>query len=228
MLIDFFLHLKARKLPVSTREFLTVLEGLRDHVCGPSIDDFYFFARTCLVKDESLYDRFDQAFGEYFKGVTTLPGLEVDLPEDWLRAMARKHLSPEERAKLERLGWDTYGTPDKAVDSTRAASAAGSNSPSERHDLGRDRGGECPIGTHRVLTLASPVRNAVRLLQRTALPDVPDSPGVSRYCARARPIAEPPTSNCPLRRLDGLGQAVHDRGADAPELPPSPHTSTPK
>ena len=84
MLIDFFLHLKACKLPVSTREFLTVLEGLRDHVCGPSIDEFYFFARTCLVKDESFYDRFDQAFGEYFKGVTTLPGLEVELPEDWL------------------------------------------------------------------------------------------------------------------------------------------------
>ena len=46
MLIDFFLHLKARKLPVSTREFLTVLEGLRDHVCGPSIDEFYFIARS--------------------------------------------------------------------------------------------------------------------------------------------------------------------------------------
>src|SRR5690606_29688234 len=70
------------------------------------IDEFYFFARTCLIKDESLYDRFDQAFGEYFKGVTTLPGLDVELPEDWLRAMAKKHLSPEERAKLEKRGWD--------------------------------------------------------------------------------------------------------------------------
>ena len=106
MLIDFFLHLKTRKLPVSTREFLTVLEGLREHVCGPSLDDFYYYARLCLVKDESLYDRFDQAFGEYFKGVTALPGREAELPEDWLRAMARKHLSPEERAKLEKLGWD--------------------------------------------------------------------------------------------------------------------------
>ncbi|NMF88040.1 vWA domain-containing protein [Aromatoleum petrolei] len=106
MLIDFFLHLKASKLPVSTREFLTLLEGLRDGVCGHAIDDFYFYARTCLVKDESRYDRFDQAFAAYFKGVTEIAGLEKELPEDWLRAMMKKHLSPEEKAQLETLGWD--------------------------------------------------------------------------------------------------------------------------
>lgn len=106
MLIDFFLHLKANKLPVSTREFLTLLEGLQDRICGHSIDEFYFLARTCLVKDEAHFDRFDQAFASYFKGVTEIPGLEQDLPEDWLRAITRKHLSPEEKAKLEALGWD--------------------------------------------------------------------------------------------------------------------------
>ncbi len=106
MLIDFFLHLKARKLPVSTREFLTLLEGLRGQICGHSIDEFYFWARTSLIKDESLYDRFDQAFGEYFKGITEVPGLDLDIPEEWLRAAARKHLSAAERARLEKLGWD--------------------------------------------------------------------------------------------------------------------------
>ena len=106
MLIDFFLHLKARKLPVSTREFLMLLEALRERVSGNSIDDFYFLSRACLVKDESYYDRYDQAFGEYFKGVTEIPGLESELPEEWLRAMAKKLLSPEEKAKLEALGWD--------------------------------------------------------------------------------------------------------------------------
>lgn len=106
MLVDFFLHLKARRLAVSTREFLTLLEGLRAGVCGPSIDDFYIYARTCLVKDESLYDRFDRAFGEYFKGVAEIPGLDAELPEEWLRAMMRRHLDPEAQARLERLGWD--------------------------------------------------------------------------------------------------------------------------
>ncbi|BAO28836.1 vWA domain-containing protein [Sulfuritalea hydrogenivorans] len=106
MLIDFFLHLKAKKLPVSTREFLTLLEALKEHVAGNSIDDFYFLARTCLVKDETHYDKFDQAFGEYFKGVTAVPGLDADIPEEWLKMLMKKHLTPEEKAKLEKLGWD--------------------------------------------------------------------------------------------------------------------------
>jgi len=106
MLIDFFLHLKAKKLPVSTREFLTLLEALKEHVASNSIDDFYFLARTCLVKDETHYDKFDQAFGEYFKGVQHVPGLEADIPEEWLKMLMKKHLTPEEKAKLEKLGWD--------------------------------------------------------------------------------------------------------------------------
>ncbi len=106
MLIDFFLHLKERKLPVSTKEFLTLLEAIQAGLAGHSMEDFYFLARTSLVKDETHFDRFDQAFGEYFKGVEAIPGLEVDLPAEWLKAMMQKHLSPEEKAKLEKLGWD--------------------------------------------------------------------------------------------------------------------------
>ena len=106
MLIDFFLHLKTKKLPVSTREFLTLLEAIKARVAGHSIDDFYFLARTCLIKDETHYDKFDQAFGEYFKGVQHIPGLDADIPEEWLKMMMKKHLTPEEKAKLEKLGWD--------------------------------------------------------------------------------------------------------------------------
>jgi uncharacterized protein with von Willebrand factor type A (vWA) domain len=106
MLIDFFLHLKASKLPVSTREFLVLLEALRERVVEHSVDDFYVIARATLIKDETYFDKFDLAFGEYFKGVEALPGMDAAIPEEWLRQAMKKHLSDEERAKLEKYGWD--------------------------------------------------------------------------------------------------------------------------
>jgi uncharacterized protein len=106
VLIDFFLHLKSRQLPVSTKEYLTLLEALRQHVCDQSIDAFYYLARACLVKDEANFDKFDQAFGEYFRGTESIPGFEAQIPADWLKLLAKRHLSPEDRAKLEKLGWD--------------------------------------------------------------------------------------------------------------------------
>jgi uncharacterized protein with von Willebrand factor type A (vWA) domain len=106
MLIDFFLHLKASKLPVSTKEFLVLLEALQEHVVEHSLDDFYVLARATLIKDETHFDKFDRAFGEYFKGVEALPGMDVPIPEDWLRDSVKKHLTDAERAKLEKYGWD--------------------------------------------------------------------------------------------------------------------------
>ena len=106
MLIDFFLHLKANRLPVSIKEFLALLEALQKHVIEHSLDDFYVLARAILVKDETHFDKFDRAFGEYFKGVEALPGMDVLIPEEWLRQAVKKHLSDAERARLEKLGWD--------------------------------------------------------------------------------------------------------------------------
>jgi len=106
VLVDFFLHLKSRKLPVSTREFLTLLDAVQQRLCGHSLDEFYFLSRACLVKDESNYDKFDRAFGEYFKGVEAIPGLDAQIPEDWLRLMMKRHLTPEEKARIEKLGWE--------------------------------------------------------------------------------------------------------------------------
>ena len=106
MLIDFFLHLKQRKLPVSTREYLTLIEALQQRVSGHSIDEFYHLSRTCLIKNEANYDKFDNAFGEYFKGVTSIPGLDVDIPEEWLKAMIEKTLTPEQKNAIQKLGWD--------------------------------------------------------------------------------------------------------------------------
>jgi len=107
MLIDFFFHLKASKLPVSTREFLTLLEALQENVVSNSIDDFYFLARTCLVKDEALYDRFNLAFGAYFRGVESAFDIRAEIPEEWIRKAIEGTLSDEEKALVKALGgWD--------------------------------------------------------------------------------------------------------------------------
>jgi uncharacterized protein len=108
VLTDFFFHLRHRGLPVSTREYLTLLEALKAGVIGPSIDDFYHLSRATLVKDETKFDRFDFAFGEYFKGVLAkAPDLARALPEDWLKKLLEKTLTPEEKAKLSAMDWQT-------------------------------------------------------------------------------------------------------------------------
>jgi hypothetical protein len=107
MLIDFFLKLKAAKVPVTTKEYLMLIEGMQKGVVGSSIDDFYYFSRTCLVKDEANFDKFDRTFGEYFKGVEAIMGVEADIPLEWLRKQVELNLSPEEKAKIEAMGgWE--------------------------------------------------------------------------------------------------------------------------
>jgi len=104
MLIDFFYTLRAARLPVSVKEYLTLLEALKADVIAPSLDEFYYLSRMTLVKDEQYFDKFDQAFGEYFNGVAQTAELALDLPEDWLAKKLRRELSPEEKAQIEALG----------------------------------------------------------------------------------------------------------------------------
>ena len=107
MLTGFFLHLKSFKLPVSTREFLTLLEALDQRVVSLSLEDFHSLARLCLVKDEQHFDRFDLAFGSYFKGVDAIFDIRADIPEEWLRREFQRYLSDEDKKKVEALGgWD--------------------------------------------------------------------------------------------------------------------------
>ncbi|MBK9347054.1 MAG: VWA domain-containing protein [Burkholderiales bacterium] len=120
MLLDFFYTLRSAKLPVSVKEYLTLLEALQKGVVGPktpapgegaepsgyTIDDFYYLARTALVKDEKHYDKFDRAFAAYFKGVEMVADFSKDIPAEWLRKNLEKYLSPEELAKIAKMGWD--------------------------------------------------------------------------------------------------------------------------
>jgi len=105
MLVNFFQGLRDAGVPVTTRELLDLLEGLQRHVVFGSVDDFYYFSRACMVKDEKYFDRFDRAFGAHFEGLEVLDDvIEALIPDEWLRAEFMKQLSDEEKAKIESLG----------------------------------------------------------------------------------------------------------------------------
>lgn len=104
MLIDFFYSLRDAKLPVSVKEYLTLLEALKAQVISPSLDEFYFLARMALVKDEKYFDKFDRAFGAYFHGITELPDEAFEVPLDWLKKRLERDFTPEEKKRIEAMG----------------------------------------------------------------------------------------------------------------------------
>ncbi|WP_028310009.1 vWA domain-containing protein [Derxia gummosa] len=104
MLIGFFFHLRDAGLKVSIKELLTLIEALKAEVIGPSIDEFYQLARTVLIKDESLYDKFDRAFGNYFAGVESVAEALKEVPLDWLIKELERQLTEEQKANAKSLG----------------------------------------------------------------------------------------------------------------------------
>ena len=107
MFTEFFLKLREAKVPATLREYLTLLEALDEDVADTRIEEFYYLSRSALVKDERNFDKFDRVFSEYFKGVEALgEALFPEIPEEWLRREIEKVLSTEERAQLDKLGWE--------------------------------------------------------------------------------------------------------------------------
>ncbi|WP_409559818.1 vWA domain-containing protein [Hyphomicrobium sp. MC8b] len=104
----FFTELRSAKLPVTLKEYLTLLEAVRSGIAGGRVEDFYYLARATLIKDESNLDRFDQIFAHVFKGLESLPdAAEAEIPEEWLRRVSTLHLSEEDKKRIEALGgWD--------------------------------------------------------------------------------------------------------------------------
>ena len=106
MLIDFFFTLKDAKIPVSIKEYLILMEAMQKEVIAPSLDEFYYLSRMTLVKDEAHYDKFDKAFGMYFKGIDTLFEKHPEIPLDWLMKRIERELTAEQRAAIEKFGYD--------------------------------------------------------------------------------------------------------------------------
>src|SRR5580658_139499 len=108
MLVKFFLLLRSAGVPATITELMTLLEALQKGLGHASAERFYHLARTCLIKDERYYDRFDRVFSAHFKGAEELfAALARELPADWLKKMLVRDLTDEEKAEIEALGgWD--------------------------------------------------------------------------------------------------------------------------
>lgn len=108
MFTKFFFTLKDASIPVTLREYLTLIEALKKGCAEYSIDDFYYLSRTTLVKDEKNLDKFDQVFGHCFNGIEFISADDsVEIPEEWLRKMAELSLTDEEKAEVEAMGgWE--------------------------------------------------------------------------------------------------------------------------
>lgn len=134
MLLQFFSALRKAAVPVTLREYLTLLEGLSHGLAQRSVETFYGLARTCLVKDERHLDAFDRTFATCFKGLASreTPLDRREIPEEWLRSLGARYLDDADRAALEALGWD------KLMDTLRERL---------REQTGRHEGGSKWIGT---------------------------------------------------------------------------------
>lgn len=136
MFLRFFSNLRAAAVPVSPREYLTLVEALAADVAGRGAEDFYHLARACLVKDERHFDAFDRVFGATFKGLElgqALDGVETaEIPAEWLRKLAEKHLTEAEKRELQALGFE------KLMEALRQRLA---------EQRGRHQGGSKWIGT---------------------------------------------------------------------------------
>src|ERR1700675_2370849 len=105
MFVAFFHELKAAGVPVTLREYLTLLEAMERDLAGRRVEDFYYLSRAALIKDERNLDKFDRVFGHVFRGLEMLPdGLSIEIPVEWLKKLAQTYLTETEKKEIEAMG----------------------------------------------------------------------------------------------------------------------------
>ena len=105
MFVQFFTDLKAAGVPVTLREYLTLMEAMEHDLAGRRVEDFYYLSRAALVKDERNLDKFDRVFGHVFKGLDLIEqALSAEIPEEWLRKITEKYLTEDEKKMIEAMG----------------------------------------------------------------------------------------------------------------------------
>jgi len=177
MFIDFFFLLKNQGLPVSFREYLTLLEAMEKDICEKNIDSFYYLSRSILVKHEQHLDKYDQLFGHFFKGMEFIEDEKIQgIPEDWLRKNFEKFLTDEEKAAIEAMGGI-----EKLMERFRQLM----EEQKERHEGGNKwigTGGTSPFGAYgfnpegyRIGQDKSRNRRAVKVWDKREFADLDDS-----------------------------------------------------
>src|SRR6202790_4702538 len=108
MFLQFFTSLRDAQVPVTLREYLTLMEALDADLAEQTVENFYYLSRATLVKDERNLDKFDRVFGTVFKGLESLLDAmeKADIPAEWLKKLAEKYLTEEEKKQIEAMGWD--------------------------------------------------------------------------------------------------------------------------
>src|SRR5437660_2251568 len=107
MFVSFFHELKSAGVPVTLREYLTLMEAMEKDLAGRRVEDFYYLSRSALVKDERNLDKFDRVFGHCFKGLEAAPEEGHGIPEEWLRKLVEKTHTEKEKRQIEALGgWE--------------------------------------------------------------------------------------------------------------------------
>ena len=104
MFVTFFQELRQAGVPVTLREYLTLMEAMEQDLASRRVEDFYYLSRAALVKDERNLDKFDRVFGQVFKGLEGAAELAAEIPIEWLKKLAEKYLTEEEKAQIEALG----------------------------------------------------------------------------------------------------------------------------
>jgi uncharacterized protein with von Willebrand factor type A (vWA) domain len=204
--VGFFYRLRAGAVPVSLKEYLALLEALREGVSDFRVENFYYLARSVLVKDERHFDRFDRVFAEWFDGVERIEDPFKEIPEEWLKKLGEKYLSEDEKKRIKSLGgWKKLmETLKKRLEEQKKRHGGGSKW------IGT--GGTSPFGAYgynpegiRIGQDRSRHRRAVKVWDKREFRDFDDSVELG---TRNMKVA--------LRKLRRLARAGHDEELDLP------------
>ncbi len=160
MFVTFFHELKSAGVPVTLREYLTLMEAMEADLAGRRVEDFYYLSRAALVKDERNLDKFDRVFGHVFKGLELMEeALAAEIPAEWLKKLAEKYLTEEEKKQIE-----AHGRPRQAAGDAEAAPGRAEGPPP-----GRQRNGSAPAARRRSAPTATTRKASASARRATAI-----------------------------------------------------------